>query len=131
MRQRVRTKFIPPGTVVYHGTDAATEFDTPTAPAWFAPSIALAERWAGWRAERLGKRRVIAFRTTVGRELADTVKLEDWERLGVALCDDPEPIIGDLAMKLARAGSAGWYGRQELMFTATGDLVRVSVHPID
>jgi hypothetical protein len=49
--------------------------------------------------------------------LADTCSAEDWERFCLALLDDPEPGMYEIANAAKKARLAGWLGDTEVMLT--------------
>ena len=131
------TKVLRAGTILYHGTNSAGDFQHPDGPAWFTPSLKIGLQWAGW-SESLpdgrtkGDKRVLSYRVVQDVTLLSfTAKV--WSGLGLILCDDEEPSPWDLAHKLVGC-VPGWMSTEsngEVMLTTPSEVLEfVDIQPV-
>jgi hypothetical protein len=113
---------------LFHGTDCVGDLATIEGPAWFCEEEEPAKWWAGWAAPPNGRvrgpKRVAAYALRADVLLVDTVSLADWQRLGVTLLGEPDPIMIQIARAVKRQKWGGWYGRTEVMLAKSEDVLR-------
>lgn len=120
---------IPKGTLLYHGTDCAGDFAIPDGPSWFTLGREDAVQWVGWseslpQGRNRGPGRVLVAETIDDIDLIDVIALKRWEAVATAICDDAEATSYAVANAFLQNGISGWLGRNEVMLTHPGQMLK-------
>jgi len=120
---------ISKGTILFHGTDCAGDFEIPDGPCWFAFNRSAAAQWVGWSDEPpqgrdKGAGRVLEVEITQDVDLVDMASLDSWELAASAFCGDSEASIYEMAEAFNQQRALGWATEREIMLTRPGEVLR-------
>ena len=117
------------GTLLFHGTSAAADFDLPEAPAWFSSSETVARTFVWWRSGP--DPRVMVYRLVVAQEV---LVWRDRDDVAAFLGDTGAISTRELARIVRRRGYDGWLysdaygeGRDDVLLWRPGALDLVDV----
>jgi hypothetical protein len=120
------------GTPVFHGTGAKANFRVfKNVPTWFVLEKEDAEKWAGWTSTDSGPRRLLVCKTKRKLRLIDTVDIRDYEGMCMELTGSEEPLIGEIARAVRKAGYDGWCGNTEIMISKPTDVLLLSAEAVE
>lgn len=125
---------LPKGTMLYHGTNTAGDFEIPDGPAWFAPTFELSRQWVGWASppsnRALGDGRIHEFEVIA--DIPDLIDIrviphdmgQGWSEFCEAATGEYDELGPGWVASALVGKCQGWQGREEIMLTEPQSYLR-------